>query len=80
MKLKFKRAGLVSLAAFAATVGLSALAPPASAAGDEGVAARSDRYIVQMADQPVAAYKGGVRGYASTKPNRGSKIDRTRRR
>ena len=32
-------------------------------------------YIVQMADQPVTAYTGGVKGFAATKPNKGQKID-----
>lgn len=37
-------------------------------------AARS-AYIVQMADIPVAAYKGSVSGYAPTKPAAGSKLN-----
>ncbi len=32
-------------------------------------------YIVQMIDQPVVAYTGGVKGYAATKPAKGMKID-----
>jgi hypothetical protein len=32
-------------------------------------------YIVQLADMPVTAYTGGLRGLAATKPARGGKID-----
>ncbi len=32
-------------------------------------------YIVQLADQPVVAYTGGVPGLAATRPARGQKID-----
>lgn len=32
-------------------------------------------YIVQMADEPVVAYKGGVNGLRATAPGRGQKID-----
>jgi Subtilase family/Fibronectin type-III domain/Peptidase inhibitor I9/PA domain len=37
--------------------------------------ARNNAYIVQMADMPVTAYKGGIKGYAATKPRKGQKID-----
>ena len=32
-------------------------------------------YIVRMADDPAANYKGGIKGYAATKANKGQKID-----
>ena len=32
-------------------------------------------YIVRMADDPVVAYKGGIKGYAATAPKKGQKID-----
>lgn len=35
----------------------------------------SRAYIVQMADQPVVAYTGGVAGLQATRPARGQKID-----
>jgi len=35
----------------------------------------SNNYIVQMADDPVVAYKGGIKGLQATKPNKGQKID-----
>jgi subtilisin family serine protease len=34
-------------------------------------------YIVQLADRPVVAYDGGIKGLAATKPAKGSKIDPT---
>jgi len=32
-------------------------------------------YIVQLKDKPIAAYDGGIRGYAATKPGTGQKVD-----
>ena len=32
-------------------------------------------YIVQMRDDPVVAYKGGIKGLKATKPKKGKKID-----
>ena len=32
-------------------------------------------YIVQLAEMPVSAYQGGIRGYNSTKPNKGQKLN-----
>lgn len=49
--------------------------------GAEGAAAKATRgpsnklYIVQMADEPVIAYEGGISGYAATKPAAGQKLD-----
>jgi subtilisin family serine protease len=42
------------------------------------VAARTSgtaTFIVRMADEPATAYKGGIKGYAATKPGAGKKID-----
>jgi subtilisin family serine protease len=36
----------------------------------------SDVYIVQLVEAPVAAYEGGIAGFAATKPNAGRKLDR----
>src|SRR5690348_8666659 len=35
----------------------------------------SNLYIVQMAEQPVTAYTGGINGQPATRPPRGQKID-----
>ena len=37
----------------------------------------SNLYIVQLAEAPVAGYKGGIGRYAATKPARGNKLDST---
>lgn len=36
---------------------------------------RAKTYIVQLSEPAVAAYGGGVRGFAATRPERGSKLD-----
>lgn len=52
-------------------------AAPASAEGNASGKAKfaNNAYIVQMAEHPVTAYTGGIKGYAATKPNKGQKID-----
>ena len=35
----------------------------------------SSTFIVRMAEEPATAYKGGIKGYAATKANKGQKID-----
>jgi subtilisin family serine protease len=57
-----------------AAAGTSALAAPALAAG-AGKAPSSNAYIVQLAEQPVAAYTGGIQGYRATKVRQGQKLD-----
>jgi subtilisin family serine protease len=37
--------------------------------------ATNNAYIVQLAEMPVSAYAGGIKGYAATKPRKGQKID-----
>ena len=69
MKLKPGLRGLLI-----AAVGVSALAPPAIAAG-ASKAPKNNAYIVQLAEQPVATYTGGIAGYTATKPSKGKKID-----
>jgi len=67
-------------------VALLAMAIPASAqqayaprsegpGGGNAPQATNSVYIIQMADDPVVAYDGGVPGYAATKPAKGKKID-----
>lgn len=51
-------------------------APGDGAAKAQGKAKiTNSAYIVQLADQPVVSYSGGVRGYAATKPVKGQKIN-----
>jgi subtilisin family serine protease len=44
--------------------------------GGPGKAKRNNAaYIVQLAEKPVTAYDGGIKGYQATKPRKGQKID-----
>ena len=74
MKLKSKLSGRLLAAACITTLTASVMA--AADGGGEGQAnAKNNAYIVQMAEMPVTAYQGGVKGYSGTKPNKGQKID-----
>jgi subtilisin family serine protease len=82
MKRKSQQMHLSGLAALVAAVWLSATGIDVQAAADDaknrsGAVARAGNstYIVQLAEPPVAAYGGGVKGYAATKPRKGEKID-----
>ena len=70
---------LVSSAALLAALlpGAAGAAQPASAGGGKAPVAPSENgvYIVQMMDQPVVAYEGGVKGLKATAPKQGQKID-----
>jgi subtilisin family serine protease len=72
MNLKSSLRGLLIAAA-----GVSVLASTAIAAIAAGAAKapKNNAYIVQLAEQPVAAYAGGIAGYAATKPRKGQKIN-----
>jgi subtilisin family serine protease len=72
----------MSVAALIAAVGLAMTAAvvhaqPAAGDGNAVNKARhaNKAYIVQLAEQPVTAYTGGITGYAATKPAKGQKID-----
>lgn len=54
------------------------LGAPIATNGNPALAAleRGQRlFIVQMADEPAAGYKGGKSGFAATKPQKGGKLD-----
>jgi hypothetical protein len=74
-----KLVALVSSAALLAALlpGAAGAAQPASAGGAKAPVAPSENgvYIVQMVDQPVVAYEGGVKGLKATAPKQGQKID-----
>ncbi len=62
--------------AAAAFLLLVASIPSRSAsAGKAGHGNTNRMYVVEMADAPVVAYRGGVAGYRPTSPARGQKID-----
>ncbi|MEP7282323.1 MAG: S8 family peptidase, partial [Rubrivivax sp.] len=71
--------GLHALPAWAALTALAALSVGAQAAGPKlgnaKVKAGNNAYIVQLADMPVTAYQGGIKGMQATKPRKGQKID-----
>ena len=64
-----------SLSALAAFAVLSVLVLAVSASGATGGEA-TKTYVVQMIQQPVVTYDGGVAGIPATKPAKGKKIDR----
>ncbi|HEV8312045.1 MAG TPA: S8 family peptidase, partial [Burkholderiaceae bacterium] len=49
--------------------------PSARESKTQGKNAASRLYIVQLVEDPVVAYKGGIAGFAATKPSKGNKID-----
>jgi subtilisin family serine protease len=65
----------------AASQGTSSFAVAAASdgVGSKAVAAGQNRtsgtYIVQLAEDPVTAYTGTIKGYKATKPSKGQKID-----
>lgn len=74
------RARLVAVGtALALSAGLLLTSMPASAdpVDPAGPAPKAvpGRYIVTMADEPVATYDGGVKGYRATKPSQGRKVN-----
>ena len=69
-------------AAFLAAVALSSTATIVVAAQSNGQAVgvgksrpTNNAYIVQLAEDPVVAYDGSIKGYTATKPQQGQKID-----
>jgi subtilisin family serine protease len=75
-----KRLLTLSAAALVAVASLSGPMLATAAAGGEGKAIGQNKftnnaYIVQLTEDPVVAYNGGIKGYAATKPRKGQKID-----
>jgi len=50
-------------------------APVFAKAPDAGAFTKGGRFVVQMADNPVVAYTGGIKGLKATAPKAGQKID-----
>ena len=53
-------------------------ANPETVSGQKKPKLRNNLYIVQMSEDPVVAYKGGIAGMKATQPQKGQKIDPTR--
>jgi len=69
-------AAITALAAMSlpvTTVVAAPAAPAASAAARDKFT--NDIYIVRLAEKPVTAYAGGIKGLQATKPRKGQKID-----
>jgi subtilisin family serine protease len=70
---------MLSTAALTAAASLSvpmtsAIAAPAAKA-NEPSKFTNNAYIVRLAEQPVSAYDGGIKGLQATRPGKGQKID-----
>ena len=75
-----KLARPLGLALMVSAIGLAAIPLPttAAAAGNQAkgrAVPTNSAYIIQLADMPVTAYRGDIKGYAATKPRKGQKID-----
>src|SRR5512137_386125 len=75
-----KRLLTMSAAALLAALPLSVPTVAGAAAGGEAKAVGQKRisnnaYIVQLVEDPVTAYKGGIKGLRATAPSKGQKID-----
>ena len=76
-------AAVLTTAAFAAPAGNAALVEPSPGSPPPDDLATSMRlpkfapgkYVVTLADKPLATYQGGVAGLKSTKPAKGKKVD-----
>jgi len=66
-------AAMTALAAMSFNISAVVAAPAAKSAAPSRFA--DNLYIVQLAEQPVTAYKGGIKGLKATKPGKGQKID-----
>jgi subtilisin family serine protease len=76
--LKKRMLTLLSTAVITAVAALSVpttvvIAAPAKAAAAANFT--NNAYIVRLAEKPVVAFDGGIKGFAATKPRKGQKID-----
>ncbi len=75
-----KLISLISASALVLAGGLAGTASMAAPIKSDTASANKSKhtnsvYIVRMADDPVVAYKGGIKGYSATAPKKGQKID-----
>ncbi|ONI72534.1 hypothetical protein BWI15_18475 [Kribbella sp. ALI-6-A] len=74
-------AAVLSLTAFAAPAGNAAIPePPPGSPPTSGLVAKlpafvPGKYVVTLAEKPLATYQGGVAGLKATKPAKGRKVD-----
>jgi subtilisin family serine protease len=67
-------AALTVIAALSVPV-TAVVAAPSAESNSEAKKFTNNLYIVRLAEQPVVAYDGSIKGYAATRPRRGDKID-----
>ena len=69
--------GVATLVAASLVAGgaLSASAAPTGVGGQHQTTLTPGRYIVTLADPAVATYRGGLKGYAATKPDAGKQLN-----
>ena len=73
---KDQRTKLFAATAAAVVLGITGFSVTVHAAPDIGTAKATNKaYIVQLAEQPVTAYTGNIKGYTATKPGKGQKIN-----
>lgn len=69
---------VTAAAALSVPIATSVAAPPEKAGNSSSAKAAANKfYIVRLAESPVTAYTGGIKGYPATKPAAGKKIDPT---
>ena len=65
-------AALTAAASMSVPMSVAVAAPAKAAAADKFT---NKAYIVRLAEQPVSAYEGGIKGLQATRPRKGQKID-----
>jgi len=71
--LTLSAATLLAVASLSAPIVGAAPGGEAKTVGQKRVS--NNAYIVQLAEDPVTAYKGGIKGYRATAPRKGQKLD-----
>ncbi|WP_410813841.1 S8 family peptidase [Micromonospora sp. 067-2] len=74
--IKRRPVGILAAAALAAA-GLVTAPGGAAASAPSTSVGPTTRYLVQLADQPLASYPGGISGLAATKPADGARLNRS---
>ncbi|HWJ06439.1 MAG TPA: S8 family peptidase [Steroidobacteraceae bacterium] len=68
-------AALSAVAALSVPVTATVAAPSVGSAAADKSKFTNNTYIVRLAELPVSAYDGSIKGYQATKPKKGQKID-----
>ena len=68
-------AAVTAVAAMSVPLSTAVAAPGADAKSAAKQKFTNNAYIVRLAEQPVVAYDGSIKGYKATRPRKGEKID-----